>query len=103
SSPDKRLVVHLSLENGRLYYRVQLDGNEMLEKSPLGLKGKTVDLANNLHFMDNQVSNQIDLTYEERKIKRRQVHYQANELVCKLENDAKQKLDVIFRVSNNDI
>ncbi|TJZ62351.1 glycoside hydrolase family 97 protein [Sphingobacterium olei] len=103
SSPDKRLVVHLSLENGRLYYRVQLDGNEMLEKSPLGLKGKTVDLASNLHFMDHQVSNQIDLTYEERKIKRRQVRYQANELVCKLENDAKQKLDVIFRVSNNDI
>lgn len=102
SGPDKRLVVNLSLENGHLYYDVQLDGKVMLEKSALGLKGRQVDLSAHLKLID-QVHNQIDERYEEQKIKRKQVHYQANELICKLENADKQALHVVFRVSNHDI
>ncbi|WP_293925809.1 glycoside hydrolase family 97 protein [Sphingobacterium sp. UBA6320] len=102
AGPDKRLVVNLSLENGQLYYDVQLDGKVMLERSALGLKGREVDLSTHLRLID-QVYNQIDEQYEEQKIKRKQVHYQANELICKLENADKQALHVIFRVSNHDI
>lgn len=102
SGPDKRLVVNVSLENGHLYYDVQLDGKAMLEKSALGLKGRQVDLSSNLKLVDQQY-NKIDEQYEEQKIKRRKVHYQANELICKLENESKQALHVIFRVSNHDI
>jgi hypothetical protein len=102
SGPDKRLVVNVSLENGRLYYDVQLDGKAVLEKSALGLKGRQADLSSNLKLV-NQQYNKIDEQYEEQKIKRRQVHYQANELICKLENESKQALHVVFRVSNHDI
>lgn len=102
SGPDKRLVVNISLEKGKLYYDVQLDGKVMLERSALGLKGRHVDLSTNLKLVD-QINNQVDVQYEEHKIKRKLVHYQANELICKLENSDKQALHVVFRVSNHDI
>lgn len=102
SSPDEKLTVKLSLDEGRLYYRVFLQGSEMLEKSPLGLRGSKVDLSVNLRLSD-QRSRRIDETYSEPKIKMSTVKYQANELVCKFENPAKNQLEVVFRVSNNDI
>ncbi|MNK33373.1 Retaining alpha-galactosidase precursor [compost metagenome] len=102
SSPDEKLTVKLSLEEGRLYYRVLLEGNEMLEKSPLGLRGNKVDLSANLRLVDKR-SQHIDETYSEPKIKISTVHYQANELVCKFENLAKNQIEVVFRVSNNNV
>jgi len=102
SGPDKRLVVNIFLEKGKLYYDVQLDGKVMLERSALGLKGRHVDLSANLKLVD-QIYNQVDVQYEEHKIKRKQVHYQANELICKLENSDKKALHVVFRVSDHDI
>ncbi len=102
SSPDQKLTVNLILDQGSLYYSVQLQGKEMLEKSPLGLKGKQINLAENLKFL-NKSSRQIDETYTEPKIKISKVRYQANELVCRFENNTKNKLDVVFRVSNNNI
>jgi len=102
AGPDGKLEVNLSLDKGKLYYRVSLAGQEMLALSPLGLRGDKVDLARNLHLVASD-SRAIDQTYEEPKIKRKLVHYQANELQCTLENDLKEQLVVIFRVSNNDI
>lgn len=102
SSPDEKLTVKLSLDEGRLYYRVLLEGKEMLEKSPLGLLGSKVDLSANLRLVDKR-SQHIDETYSEPKIKISTVHYQANELVCKFENLAKNQIEVVFRVSNNNV
>ncbi|RKE55863.1 glycosyl hydrolase family 97 [Sphingobacterium detergens] len=102
AGPDGKLEVNLSLEQGKLYYRVNLAGQEMLARSPLGLRGDKVDLASKLHVLTSE-NRVIDQTYAEPKIKRRLVHHQANELQCTLENDLKQQLVVIFRVSNNDI
>lgn len=102
SSPDKNLTVKLSLDQGKLYYQVLLQGNDMLEKSPLGLRGSQVDLSANLRLISNG-SKQIDKTYSEPKIKTSTVRYQANELICKFENPNKNQIEVVFRVSNNDI
>jgi len=102
TSPDEKLNVKLFLEQGKLFYTVVLDGREMLEKSPLGLRGKRMDLSANLKVVDTK-TRKIDETYTEPKIKISKVRYQANELICRLENDKKNKLDVVFRVSNNNI
>jgi len=102
SSPDEKLTVKLALDKGKLYYRVFLQGNEMLEKSPLGLRGSQTDLSANLQ-LKNKSTRQIDETYSELKIKISKVRYQANELVCKFENENKNQLEVVFRVSNNNI
>jgi hypothetical protein len=102
SSPDEKLTVKLALEQGRLYYRVFLQGQEMLEQSPLGLRGSKIDLSANLHLLDKR-TRKIDETYSEPKIKVSTVRYQANELICRFENNTKNQLEVVFRVSNNDI
>lgn len=102
SSPDEKLTVKLTLDQGKIYYRVFLQGNEMLEKSPLGLRGSQIDLSANLH-LTNKSMRRIDETYSESKIKTSTVKYQANELICKFENGNKNQLEVVFRVSNNNI
>jgi hypothetical protein len=102
SSPDEKLTVKLSLDEGKLFYRVLLQGNEMLEKSPLGLRGSQVDLAKNLRLTEKS-SRRIEETYSEPKIKMSTVKYLANELVCKFENPDKHQLEVVFRVSNDNI
>lgn len=102
AGPDGKLAVKLSLEQGKLYYKVSLDNKEMLEKSPLGLKGRQGDLSVNLQLVDKR-SRVINHTYSEPKIKASTVNYRANELVCTFTTSRKHKFDVIFRVSNNDI
>lgn len=102
SSPDDKLIVKLSLMEGGLYYQVFLQGNEMLEKAQLGLRGSKVDLSANLRLVDKS-SRRIEETYSEPKIKMSTVQYKANELVCKFENPTKNQLEVVFRVSNNNI
>lgn len=101
-SPDKKLVVKLYMEEGKLYYNVWLNKEEMLERSPLGLRGSQMDFSANLKLIDQQV-NKISETYTEPKIKISKVNYDANELICRFENGKKNRMDVIFRVSNNNI
>lgn len=102
SSPDEKLNVKLVLDQGKLSYSVFLQGNEMLEKSPLGLRGSEADLSANLR-LTNKSTGRIDETYSEPKIKTSTVRYQANELVCRFENGNKNQLEVVFQVSNNNI
>lgn len=102
TSPDRNLVVKINVEQGKLFYNVTLGGNEMLERSPLGLRGKQMDLSSGLKLTDTKLR-QIDQSYTEPKIKISTVRYQANELTCKFENTKKNKIEVVFRVSNNDI
>ncbi|MFD2731261.1 glycoside hydrolase family 97 catalytic domain-containing protein [Pedobacter alpinus] len=102
SSPDEKLTVKLSLDQGKLYYQVLLQGKQMLEKSTLGLRGAQMDLSSGLE-LTGKTARSIDETYTEPKIKKSTVRYQANELICKFQNAKKKQLEVIFRVSNNDI
>ncbi|RYF09412.1 MAG: glycoside hydrolase family 97 protein, partial [Flavobacteriales bacterium] len=102
SSPDQKLVVKIRSEQGKLFYNASLSGREMLGWSPLGLRGKQMDLSSGLKLVDKQVR-QIDQNYTEPKIKISTVKYQANELTCKFENAKKNKIEVVFRVSNNNI
>ncbi|SFA44578.1 Glycosyl-hydrolase 97 C-terminal, oligomerisation [Pedobacter suwonensis] len=102
TSPDQKLMVKLYLNEGKLYYNVTLQGKEMIERSPLGLRGSQMDLSTGLKLTGQQLR-KIDERYSEPKIKISSVNYQANELTCKFENASKNQLEVVFRVSNNDI
>lgn len=102
TSPDQKLMVKLYLNEGKLYYNVVLQGKEMIERSPLGLRGSQMDLSSGLKLTGKQ-SRKIDERYNEPKIKISNVNYQANELICKFENTKKNQIEVVFRVSNNDI
>lgn len=102
TSPDENLVVSLTLNEGKLLYNASLRGKELLEDSPLGLKGEAVDLSSSLKLSDHKIV-PIAHSYNEPKIKQSSVEYKSNQLTGLFENEAGQKLEVIFQVSDNNI
>ena len=103
SSPDGKLQVQvMTPRNGRVYYSVIYNGKKMLEESPLGLNVNYADFTKELKMVGHE-SKSVDKTYRQDRIKQSEIHYQANELTCSFENIRKQKMDITFRVSNNDV
>ena len=103
SSPDGKLQVQvMTPRNGRVYYSVIYNGKKMLEESPLGLNVNYADFTKELRLIGYE-SKAIDKTYRQDRIKQSEIRYQANEVICSFENIRKQKMDITFRVSNNDV
>ena len=102
SSPDGNLVVTVSDAGGRLFYTVQLNGQQVLEPSALGLKTSLGDLTKELSIVDHQ-SSMVSKTYQMRGTKASSAIYQANALTFKVENKEGLKFRMQFQVSNNDI
>lgn len=102
ASPDKQLEVSVSINEGILAYSVSYKGKVMLEDSPLGLLTNEGDFHNGLKFL-NKKEGVIDKHYSQEKIKKSQIHYQANTLSCNFQNEKGREISVVFHVSNNDI
>lgn len=101
--PDGKLQVTVSCpEGGGPSYAVIYNGKQMLESSPLGLETNVGDFARSMK-LTGHAEKAIDTNYTQSRIKVSKVHYQANELNCSFANAAGQKMDVTFRVSNNDV
>lgn len=100
--PDGALSVNVELNNGSPFYSVNYKGKVMLEPSPLGLKSNIGDFSTGLKVSGHQVQ-PIDETYTMPHAKVSRVHYQANELACNYLNGNGDTLQIIFRVSNNDV
>ena len=102
-SPDANLEVSLTLdENGSVLYEIQLGDKVFLEESPLGMKTSMGDFSENLDFISEEV-NAISERYEMKNAKISQVDYKANELISTFTNQEKDTLQVIFKISNNDV
>ncbi len=103
SSPDKNMTVNIfQNQTGALYYNVSYKGKTILEDSPLGMITNASDFSKDLKFLNKQES-VIDKNYTENRIKKSKVNYQANEMVATYQTPKKDKISVVFRVSNNDI
>ena len=103
SSPDGKLSVNVLVKNGTASYSVSYKGKVYLEPSPLGLKTNVGDFSSGLELKDKVNQKTIDETYELPNIKQSKVHYVANESVFSFVKDNRSAIDVIFRVSNNDV
>lgn len=103
SSPDGKLVVSVTTENGKPYYEISLNGKQFLTKSPLGLKTNVADFSEELNMNANSKNLRIDENYELPNIKKSKIHYLANEVTFTFKKDTTTVLDVIFRVSDNDV
>ncbi|MDL2243707.1 glycoside hydrolase family 97 protein [Bacteroidales bacterium OttesenSCG-928-J19] len=101
-SPDEQLTVSISLKEGSPVYNIQYKGQVMLEESPLGLVADIGDFSQGLQWNDTKI-NTIDTRYTLSRTKVAKVHYQANELIATFSNGKGQKIDIVFRVSNNDV
>ena len=102
SGPDGRLCVELSLRDGQPFYRVSYDGTEMLAPSPLGLKTDIGDACRGLTLSDFRTSEVAD-DYSLPTIKTAQVRYRANEGVFVYSRDGRPALEIVFRLSDNDV
>ena len=101
--PDGKLQLTVSCpESGEASYTIDYNGKQMLASSPLGLETNVGDFAKFLK-LTGHTEKAIDTVYNQSRIKVSQVHYTANELVCSFANAAGQKMDVTFRISNNDV
>lgn len=102
-SPDGKLSVSVSVNNGMPLYSVTYNQKTFIENSPLGLKTNAGDFSSGLELEKYVIQNKIDEVYELRNIKKSSVHYKANEAAFSFTKEGKLVLDVIFRVSNNDL
>ena len=102
ASPDRNLEVRVSVKDGKPVYRVDYKGKTFLEDSPLGLVSNIGDFSCDMNCTGHRES-QIDKRYVQDRIKRSEIRYQANELVCSFVNANGQEIDIVFRVSNNDV
>lgn len=101
--PDGNLQVAVTcIGDGKVVYSVSYKDKQMLENSPLGMETNVGDFAKGLKLTGHEV-NKIDSRYSLNRIKTSQVHYQANELNCFFDNAKGQKMQITFRVSNNDV
>ena len=101
--PDEKLqLVVFTSPAEKPSYSITYNGKTMLEKSPLGMNTNIGDFAKGMKLTGHTVT-PIDTVYHQDRIKTSQVLYQANELNCHFENPKGQKIDVVFRVSNNDV
>ena len=101
-SPDNNLVVSLFLANGSLNYNVTYKEKTILEDSPLGMITNVSDFSRNLVFVEKNTQT-IHKTYQEPKIKKSNVTYNANEVTAIYKTEQDEQISLIFRVSNNDI
>ena len=101
-SPDGQIQVDVLLQNGQPFYRVTHGKKPVLENSPLGFITNLVNLSADLSWVGTK-QNTINKRYHQDKIKRADIHYVANELVCSFINKDKKLLNVVFRVSNDNI
>lgn len=102
TGPDTRLKVDLAVNGGIPLYSVSYDGKTILEKSPLGFIANTGNFSQGMSLIGQETS-QINKTYTQDRIKRSVVNYAANELTVRLQNTNKQPVNIVFRVSNNDV
>lgn len=103
NSPDGKLKVSVSISGGVPFYSISYNEKKFLENSPLGLKTNAGDFTTGLNLKPDAAQNKIDEQYELLNIKQRHVHYEANEAVFSFTKENKPAIDVLFRVSNNNV
>jgi hypothetical protein len=101
-SPDERLKVTFVMDRGRPFYFVTYEGKTMLGRSALGLVTSGGDFSERLVYIKSEKA-AIDKKYTQDRIKKSEVHYQADKLTVTLENNEKKRIQIIFQVSNNDV
>ena len=103
-SPDGKIKVVVTDEQGTPDYTVSYNNEVFILQSPLGLKTNIGDFTEGMTLKAaNSEVKQINEAYELATIKQRKVNYVANEAVCTFEKDGKVIYDIIFRVSNRDV
>ena len=101
-SPDGQLKVTIDTKNGMPSYAVSYKERNMLADSPLGLITNIGDFSRDMVFVSSSRT-PIDEHYRMTKTKVAEIHYQANEWIGTWSNKEGKKINIVFRVADNDI
>lgn len=101
-SPDKKVMLTFVLEDGKPYYSLRYNQKLILDKSPLGLHTNEGNFSTGLQVVSVK-TDQIAKSYQQDRIKKFENYYEANVLRLTLENEDKNRMDIVFQVSNNDL
>ena len=105
TSPNGKVMVTIELYQGSPCYHVFYEGQEIIQRSALGLKTNIGDFTQSLELKEI-VKNEVNDTYQLRNIKQSCVDYEATEAIATYTLKDKPEtnvLDIIFRVSNRDV
>ncbi|MRW90564.1 glycoside hydrolase family 97 protein [Duganella sp. FT80W] len=102
-SPDKHIAVTVREADGKLTYAIARDGKPVLLASDLGLQLAGADLTNELSVVATTPSHAVEDHYQMAVGKRKDITYRANEQSWTLQNTKQQKMDIVFRVSNDGV
>ncbi|EXG77786.1 Glycoside hydrolase 97 [Xylanibacter oryzae DSM 17970] len=101
-SPDGKISVTVTDDNGKPQYSVMYGDKEFIQPSQLGIVTNYGDYSKDLHLKD-VTTRQVEDDYSVANIKQSHVHYLASEAVYKYYRDSTNVLDIVFRVSNRDV
>ena len=102
SSPNGKLVVTINDEGGRATYSVALNGQTALLPSQLGFKGDIGDFTQGLRIT-NESQEYVNTGYDMWQTKQFHHFYVAKQLTLDFENAQRQKMSIVFSVSNKNV
>lgn len=104
-SPDNHIAVNVTVRaaDGKLTYTISRDGKPVLLASDLGLQLAGADLTNDLSLHATSAPRVVEDHYQMAVGKRKDITYRANEQTYSLQNAKQQKIDIVFRVSNDGV
>ncbi|MCF6407274.1 glycoside hydrolase family 97 protein [Chitinophaga filiformis] len=101
-SPDNSIVLNVFLSaSGELQYRIQRSGVNIIQPSALGVMMKGHDFTHGMKLVMTSKPERITDSYQTKNAKKSSILYQANQLVLSLANEENEKMDIIFRLSND--
>lgn len=104
SSPDGHLAVAVeTAADGTLQYAISRDGKPVILKSGLGMQLEGADFEHHLTLLSTSAISSVADNYEMQVGKKRHATYLANQQTFSLQNDRRQKIDVVFRASNDGV
>jgi hypothetical protein len=103
TSPDGKLKAIISVDAGRLGYRVSLESQELVAWSPLGLETSAGDFRAGVKIVDEGQVETIEQSYDLPLGKVGHVDVDARQITFQVENAAGKKLDVRFYVANDGV
>ncbi|UCS93925.1 glycoside hydrolase family 97 protein [Echinicola marina] len=101
TSPDGTLELDFKIEDGKAYYHLGKNGEEVLEWSQLGILMDKADYFNTLELKSISDLKPINDQYTLAHGKKKNIEYLANERIYSLENTDGEVMKIAFRLSND--
>ena len=101
-SPDGKLVLTTGIDEGKPFYSVAYGGKTILENSPLGFITNIGDFSKSLTLVGEKTG-EVSKSFDQAKIKKSHIDWNANTLTEEFQNAAGQKMSVEWQVGDNDL